>query len=284
MHKGVLLMDDKELTTAPAAESGDIMQHIQDMVGGLLRNSVGKMHKTEVGEKIGTSPGDVNEIPAQMNLTEIKTFIDVMQKFIDNVSVMVLQLETGNTNAGGTDEKFIDGYMATADNVLEMAAFSMKDSLTGISNRYGFDNRLILEWNRATRDKTTLSLVFFNVGGLENAEDKKREDVLIAISKKLEDTIKRATDFIARWGDEEFAVLLPITEEVGASIVAERIRVEIGNVDVPGIAEKDGKLPVSIGIYASTPDPAEKPIDFINKAYDAFTSAKEADGGSIVFA
>jgi len=276
-----------EQTAAPAAEPENIMQHIQDMIGDLLQNAVGKLHKTDTHEQIGGAhPQDEKGIeqPAQMNLTEIKTFIDVMQKFIDNVSVMVLQLETGSTEHGSADDKFIDGYMATADNILEMAAFSMKDALTGLSNRYGFDNRLILEWNRATRDKNALSLVIFCVDGFEGIGKSEQEDMLKAVSSKLEDTIKRTTDFIARWSDEEFAVLLPITEEVGASIVAERIRVEIGNMDISGIAKKNGKLPISIGIYAHTPEPTEKPAEFINNAYKALKKAKETEGDAIVFA
>jgi len=274
--------------TTPEAESGDIMQHIQDMIGGLLQNAVGKKHKTDTQEQMGDSglgTGGENELPAEMNLEEIKTFIDVMQKFIDNVSVMVLQLETGSSEHGVTDDKFLDGYMATADNILEMAAFSMKDSLTGLSNKYGFDNRLILEWNRATRDKSALGLVIFGVDGIEKFEDEKtHDDLMKAVSETLEKSIKRTTDFIARWSDDEFAALLPITEEVGVSIVAERIRVEIGNMSFPNVEKKDGKTPVSIGVCAHTPEPAEKPVDFINKAYDAYKEAKETEGSSIVFA
>jgi len=166
-----------------------------------------------------------------------------------------------------------------------MAAFSMKDSLTGLSNRYGFDNRLILEWNRATRDKTTLSLLLFSVDSFTDADDsKKRDELLIAVSRKLEETIKRTTDFIARWSNEEFAVLLPITEEVGASIVVERIRVEIGKMDIPGITETDKKIPLSIGVYAHTPEPTEKPVDFIHRAHSAWLKAKEIEGDAIIFA
>jgi len=276
-------------TATPAADSGDIMQHIQGMIGDLLQNAVGKMHKTDTHEKLGgTHPqdaGEGNEAPMEMNLAEIKSFIDVMQKFIDNVSVMVLQLETGSSEHSSKDDKFLDGYMATADNILEMAAFSMKDSLTGLSNRYGFDNRLVLEWNRATRDKSALSLVIFSVDGLKACEDKaKRDEILKAVSETLENSIKRTTDFIARWGDDEFAALLPITEEVGASIVAERIRVEVGNMDIPDIAGKGGKTSVSIGVHVHTPENTEQPANFINNAYNAFKKAREADGSSIVFA
>jgi len=277
-----------EQTATPEADSGNIMQGIQDMIGDLLKNAVDKVQKTEINNKLGDTPTNENDtgIPApQMDITEVKNFVLVMQKFIDNVNIVIAQLETGSSGAGDTDDKFLEGYMATADNVLEIAAFSMKDSLTGLSNRYGFDNRLILEWNRATRDKSNLSLVIFSVDGINESEDPTvRDGVLKAVSETLVSSIKRTTDFIARWSDDEFAALLPITNADGASIVTKRINTEIGNMDISGITKIDGNIPISIGACVHTPEPNEKPIDFINKAYDAFKKAKETSGSSVVFA
>ena len=271
-----------------AAESGDIMQHIQDMIGGLLQNAVGKMQKADTESQLGgvsADRTDVDDLSAQMGIEDIKNFVDVMQKFIDNVRVMIVGLETGGLEPGSTDEKFLEGYMATADNVLEIAAFTSKDPLTGLSNKYGFDNRLILEWNRAVRDKMALSLVIFSVDGIKAIKDSEKHDELMkTISDTLENSIKRTTDFIARWSDSEFAALLPITEDVGASIVAERIRIEIGGMDIPGIAKIEGKTPVSIGVCVHTPEPGEQPVDIINDAHRAYKEAKEVEGSAIVFA
>jgi len=285
-------MDEKTNKTGqaaePAVEPDSIMQGIQNMIGDLLKNAVEKMQKTEISEKLGDAPSDADdniEPQAQMGIAEVKNFISVMQKFIDNVSIMIAQLETGGKEPGGTDDKFLEGYMATADNVLEIAAFSMKDTLTGLSNRYGFDNRLVLEWNRATRDKSDLGLVIFGVSGFGGDEDsKRRDDLLKAVAETLESSIKRSTDFIAKWSEDEFSALLPITNADGAKIVAERIHSEIGKVCLPGMHEECGKSSVSIGVCVYSPEPDEKPGDFISKAYNAYTSAKEAGGGSIVMA
>jgi len=270
------------------AESGNIMQHIQDMIGDLLQNAVGKMHNADSESQLGGAPTDkanVDELSTEMGIEDIKNFVDVMQKFIDNVRVMVVGLETGGLEPGSTDDKFLEGYMATADNVLEIAAFTSKDPLTGLSNRYGFDNRLILEWNRAVRDKMALSLVIFSVDSIKTIEDTKtHDDLMKTISDTLVNSIKRTTDFIARWSDSEFAALLPITEDVGASIVAERIRIDIGGMDIPGIAKIEGKTPVSIGVCVHTPEPGEQPVDIINDAHRAYKEAKEVEGSSIVFA
>jgi len=273
---------------APAADSGNIMQHIQNMIGDLLKDAVEKAQKTEVSEKLGETPaaaGDMKDSPPQMDIGEIKSFVSVMQKFIDNVNVVVLQLETGSIKSGDTDDAFLDGYMATADNILEIAAFSMKDTVTGLSNRSGFDNRLILEWNRAIRDESALSLVIFDVDGFDSGGNPiDRDELLKAVSETLNSSIKRTTDFIARWSDDEFAALLPITNAAGATIVAERIRTEVGNMTIPGIVDESGKLSVSIGVCVQTPEPHQLPADFIKIAFDAYSKAKEAEGNQIVFA
>ena len=280
------IVNTPEQSAEQGAEHGNIMQHIQDMIGDLLKNAVDKMHKTDTHPHLGHAPGQAAaaDPTAQMGLAEIKNFISVMQKFIDNVNVMVARMETDNPNHGDTDEMFLDGYMATADNVLEMAAFSMKDSLTGLSNRYGFDNRLILEWNRATRDKSYLSLVIFSIDGFKENNAVNYDDVLSAISRTLENSIKRTTDFIARWSDEEFAVLLPITNSSGASIVADRISEELKNMDIPGIDKNENEPTVSIGVCSHTPEQNEKAVDFIQRAHNAYILAQKRAGNSIEFA
>jgi len=280
-------MSEKINEAEQSADHSDIMQHIQGMIGGILKNAVEKMHTEEHSKKLGGTHKGVaasSAEPAQMGLPEIKNFVLVMQKFIDNVNIMISQLESGSKDAGSTDDKFLEGYMATADNVLEIAAFSMKDAATGLSNRNGFENRLILEWNRATRDKSALGLIIF---GLDNFDDccasDRRDEMMKEIAETLESSVKRSTDFIARWCEDEFAVLLPITDKTGVTIVAERILKEFGEMSAPCMEENDCKAVISIGVCTHKPETSEVPVDFINKAHDAYEEAKKADGNSIVY-
>lgn len=250
----------------------NIMQDIQDMIGNLLANAMGKMQTDDSAKQLGGEAGTA-ELP-QMNIDEIKNFVQVMQKFIDNVNVMINRLETGDPQFGETEDAFLEGYMTTADNVLEIAAFSMKDKLTGLSNRYGFDNRLLLEWNRAARDKSYLSLVVFNVSDLEEQTGAERDDMRVKIAKTLEGAIKRSTDFIARWADDEFSILLPITNKDGAAIVTDRIRGVFNAISTN----------VCIGVNVALPKPGEPPAAFIEQAHNAYLAAKKAGANSIIFA
>jgi len=254
-----------------APESENAMQDIQGMMTGLLTDAIEKMQK-----KSEDAASD------EIDLNEIKSFVAVMQKFIDNVEFMVRQFEAASTRPGDKNDKILEGYMATADNVLEIASFSMKDSLTGLSNRYGFDNRIVLEWNRATRGKSNLGLMIFAPDGLDKCDDNKRDEIVKEISKTLIYSGKRSTDFIVKWSDNEFAVLLPDTNISGTSFVVERIREEIESMSTLELPKKDGKITISMGVCVYTPKHGEHPNIFINKVYNAYIKAKESGGDTVI--
>jgi len=266
---------------SPAAQD-DIMQGIEGMIGNLLSSTISKMQKNDMSNQIGgleqesSEAGDEDSLYREMDITDIKNLVNVMQKFIDNVNHMINQLEDGPASAISGDEEFLDGYMATADNVLEIAAFSMKDRLTGLSNRYSLDNRIILEWNRATRDKSPLGLLIFAVDGYD---EKLHDEVFVKLAKTMENTIKRSTDFLARWSDKEFSTLLPITDISGAAIVSERISAEIEKM---AAEEGYSGLKSYIGVCVLTPTQGEQPADLINKTHKAFLKAKETERGIAV--
>ena len=201
---------------------------------------------------------------------------------------MIHQLETGSTEYSQDGDKLLDDYIDTAANIFEIAAFSMKDNLTGVSNRYAFDNRLVLEWNRAVRDKSTLSLLLISIDALKDFKGKHGQhkvDLLMqAVAKTLEQSIKRSTDFIARL-DDEFAIILPITDSDGARIVAERIHNEIEKMEVQC---PDGgqciKVTVCVGVCVHMPAYEEQINDYISKANDTLKQAIANGPNKIAFA
>ena len=289
-------MDEKtnaqaqEPVDATQLQHGDIVENIQDMVGNLLKNAVEKMQKSETAPIIGAIEQDGQEDAdaqqAPFDISEVKQIIGTLQKFIDSVNVMLAQLEGGDTDYDSDADKFMDDYMATADNILEIAAFSTKDNVTGLSNRYGFDNRLILEWNRAIREKSALSILIFSVDGFnyndESRDSVQRDAILKNISETLEKSIKRFTDFTSRWSDDEFAILLPITDERGAMIVAGRICAEFEGASIIDTGDASAKTTVCIGVCAATEERSEQPADFVNKAHAALVKARKSGKGTIV--
>ena len=129
---------------------------------------------------------------------------------------------------------------------------STLDGLTNIPNRRRFDEIYIQEWNRALRTKSPLSLLFIDIDHFKNYNDlyghMAGDDCLKAVSRVLQSSMGRPGDFLARFGGEEFIILLPDTSENGSLHLAENIR---GALEKMHLEHKDSPvadyLTVSIG-------------------------------------
>jgi diguanylate cyclase (GGDEF)-like protein len=155
---------------------------------------------------------------------------------------------------------------------------SMIDQMTNIPNRRSFDERLHVEWNRAVREHMPISLLMIDVDKFKNYNDtyghQQGDIVLQTVAKIFSQAAKRSGDSAARWGGEEFVVLLPNTMMPGALEIAERIRANVEAVVIPCIEGSTTKVTISIGVNARLPVPGD-PIDtFISNADKALYEAK----------
>ena len=159
-------------------------------------------------------------------------------------------------------------------------ALSFMDELTGLFNRRGFDSRLRLEWNRAKREQTMSSIMMIDIDSFKKYNDVyghlQGDVALYTVAKVIEQTLKRPADFCARWGGEEFIVLLPDTDLPGALTVAEQIRKNIENTQIPCDNGNITKATVSIGVNTIMPKQDVLVHDFIAGADHALYRAKES--------
>ena len=155
---------------------------------------------------------------------------------------------------------------------------SMIDQLTEIPNRRNFDNRLQLEWGRSIRENISISLLLIDVDHFKNYNDsyghQQGDNALCMVAQTLTHTLKRASDFAARWGGEEFVVLLPNSDSSGGMKMGEEIRLNIEAADVICNNGYITNLTVSIGVNAHNPTTACSIDDFILKADRALYTAK----------
>ncbi len=104
------------------------------------------------------------------------------------------------------------------------------DALTGIANRLKFNTILEQQIALAKRYKNIFSLIIFDIDDFKRVNDtyghKVGDDVLVLLSKTVRESI-RESDTFARWGGEEFVLILPQTEELEAKEVAESLREKI---------------------------------------------------------
>jgi len=168
---------------------------------------------------------------------------------------------------------------------------SMTDQLTEMPNRRSFDNRLNLEWNRALREGSPLSLMFMDVDRFKNYNDTyghpQGDSALKTVAKIFRKELKRSTDYAARWGGEEFAALLSNTESAGALEVAEKIRMKIENAKIPLPDGEITRVTASVGLCSRIPKP-DSPNnsidDFIRAADKALYTAKNSGRNAVAAA
>jgi diguanylate cyclase (GGDEF)-like protein len=106
------------------------------------------------------------------------------------------------------------------------------DALTGILNRRGFDQMLEYKYSVSKRYLSDLSIIFFDIDHFKNINDAYGHDVGDIILKELATTVKeqvRESDVFARWGGEEFAILLPMSSLEDAFQLASKLQSTIEN-------------------------------------------------------
>ena len=156
------------------------------------------------------------------------------------------------------------------------------DPLTGLNNRRFFmeNARTIIDLSKRYREP--LSLLMMDIDNFKSINDNYGHDVGDLVLKKLAEVIRknvRTSDIPARFGGEEFVVLLPRTDEKGALMVAERIRNEFRNSSVK-VDGKDVWTSVSIGLSVLS---EEDNIDsLIKKADEALYQAKRSGKDRVV--
>lgn len=165
------------------------------------------------------------------------------------------------------------------DTNLVLQRLMNSDGLTGLSNRRHFDEYLELEWRRATRDQTQLSLMMIDVDYFKAYNDNfghlEGDEALRQVAKAIRASCARPSDLPARYGGEEFALVLPNTSPGGARLLAEKLRMTVAGMNIPHIAPAPGSsLTVSIGISTVTPEVGSNSRQLIQDADKGLYAAK----------
>ena len=127
------------------------------------------------------------------------------------------------------------------------------DGLTGVFNRRYLDEHLIRQIHLARRSAKDSSVLLIDIDLFKQFNDRYGHVEGDAILKKVAESIqshglKRMSDFVVRYGGEEFVIVLPETNTAGAEKVAERIREEIQSLNIAHLDSELGVLTISIGI------------------------------------
>lgn len=144
----------------------------------------------------------------------------------------------------------------------ELAELSTTDALTCLANRRRFDEFLDLEWARAVRSGTTISLVLLDIDHFKNYNDEyghaAGDDCLTTVAKAMCGVVVRSTDLLARYGGEEFACVLPETDVEAAHRIGEKLRKAVEGLKLKHEKSSVGDhVTISVGIGTITPGPRD---------------------------
>lgn len=170
-----------------------------------------------------------------------------------------------------------------ANNQLEF--MSITDPLTNIRNRRYFDKTLTFEVSRAVREQESISVLIIDLDYFKQVNDtyghQTGDAVLKSVALKLSQIINRSTDLLARFGGEEFVVILPNTSSEGAQHVAECIRKAVAELKFPEEAP-ELQLSASIGVFGAVPSVNCNPEHWVRNADDALYKAKKSGRNQVV--
>ncbi|WP_259754956.1 sensor domain-containing diguanylate cyclase [Pseudomonas sp. GCEP-101] len=138
------------------------------------------------------------------------------------------------------------------DSNQKLAHLALNDPLTGLANRRCFNETLDVEVRRAQREKTSLALLMIDIDHFKLFNDTyghpAGDACLQEVGALLAACVRRPTDLVARYGGEEIAVVLPLTDSAGAAVVAQMMLDRLKEKAIDHRASPFGRVTVSIGI------------------------------------
>lgn len=162
----------------------------------------------------------------------------------------------------------------------ELEALSFKDGLTNIANRRRFDVSLEVEWESARSNGLPLSILLFDIDFFKQYNDLyghvQGDKCLIEIAQTLSLALDGPRDLVARFGGEEFVVLLPQADASVALKVAERCQRLIQKQAISHAqSPHDQRITVSVGVGSVLPADSMKQSSFIEAVDRQLYAAKK---------
>ena len=149
-------------------------------------------------------------------------------------------------------------HLALKQRTDQLKLLSRIDGLTGINNRTEFESVLRREWATARRQKSILSLVFFDIDHFKKLNDslghQAGDDRLRSVAQLLSSSINRGNDLVARYGGEEFVILLPGAPLEWAQSMTETLISKLYKENLPHPDSPFGRITLSAGVAGSIPE------------------------------
>ena len=171
----------------------------------------------------------------------------------------------------------------------ELARLAYTDALTGLANRRIFNQTLQTECSRLRRMNSALSLLMIDVDHFKALNDSLGHQIgdnyLMLLGSELSRLCRRKVDLAARFGGEEFAIVLPDTTAEYSNQFAETVRQAVTDMQLPHKASSVAPfLTVSVGVATATRDRFSSPEALVSAADEALYAAKRGGRNRVAIA
>ncbi|MBX9676082.1 MAG: sensor domain-containing diguanylate cyclase [Methylotenera sp.] len=169
----------------------------------------------------------------------------------------------------------------------KLEELSFKDGLTGVANRRMFDSVMEVEWLNARRNNQPLSLIMVDIDYFKQYNDHyghiQGDESLKRVAQALGKVATRSRDFCARFGGEEFVIVLPETDAAAANKVAERCHQMIFKEQILHAKSQISQvLTISLGVGTINPKAEDEALAFIHEVDRRLYLAKQKGRNRIV--
>ena len=230
-------------------------------------------------------------IPYTVLATVIMYFKELFDNFSDNIFFMinmfliiiVIKILLYNSDV----HKFI--YTSKINELnKKLEGLSTTDELTKLNNRRSFSEYIEIIWKQHHRLHLPVTLLMVDVDYFKKYNDSlghlEGDKALIAIAQCLKNHIKRETDFVARFGGEEFVCLLPFVAKDEAVNFAETLVENVENMQIHHpMSEHSKYVTISVGMASIVPDDNNSYTQLLDEADKALYTAKELGRNRVVF-
>ncbi len=242
-----------------------------------------------VGDALETAKGEINEYRGTLNDS-----VDVMDHGVDEerLRVIVKQLSASTRRMSKLNGKLADQLADAKSEVLELREAleairteSQIDPVTTLVNRMFFDTALADALRHAQRTGDTLSLLMTDIDHFKKFNDTfghlTGDQVLRLVAVSIKQNVK-GLDTAARFGGEEFAIILPGCDLPGATQVAEQVRkaVQARELVKRSTGENLGRVTISIGVATFRKE--DTPVTIVERADNALYAAKRGGRNMVV--